>query len=75
MSGRLAKPQLTLDLFNVARHDFASFIAGANAEALAAVSAWSRGLLLPAAVIDFVMLRERRDLATLVTLQIGRAHV
>ena len=43
MSGRLAKPQLTLDLFNVARHDFASFIPGANAEALAAVTAWSHG--------------------------------
>jgi len=43
MSARGAEPQLTLPLFKPAQHDFASFLPGANSEALLAVQAWSRG--------------------------------
>lgn len=43
MSGRAAAPQLALDLFNVVRHDFASFVPGPNAEALRAVADWAAG--------------------------------
>lgn len=41
MSLRGAEPQLTLDLFKSAQHDFASFVPGTNHEALRAVHAWS----------------------------------
>ena len=41
MSLRGAEPQLTLDLFKTAQHDFASFVPGANQEALRAVREWS----------------------------------
>jgi DnaA family protein len=41
MSARGAEPQLTLDLFKTAHHDFASFVAGANIEPLRAVQQWS----------------------------------
>ncbi len=41
MSARGAEPQLTLDLFKTAHHDFASFLPGANSEALRAVQQWS----------------------------------
>ena len=42
MSARGAEPQLTLDLFKTAQHDFAAFLPGANHEALLAVTQWSR---------------------------------
>lgn len=42
MSARGAEPQLTLPLFNTAQHDFASFLPGANGEALRAAQQWSR---------------------------------
>lgn len=42
MSPRAADPQLTLALFNTSHHDFASFVAGDNGEALRAVELWSR---------------------------------
>jgi DnaA family protein len=38
---RDVEPQLTLDLFNVSRHDFDSFHAGGNGEALLAVRQWA----------------------------------
>lgn len=41
MKGRVAEAQLALDLFNVTRHDFASFIVGPNREAWMAASAWA----------------------------------
>lgn len=43
MNGRVSRPQLTLDLFKPAPHDFASFVQGANGEATAAVESWARG--------------------------------
>lgn len=39
------EPQLTLDLFNTARHEFDSFLPGPNAEALLALKAWGAGTL------------------------------
>ena len=42
MSARGAEPQLTLDLFKTAQHDFARFRPGANHQALLAVQHWSR---------------------------------
>lgn len=42
MSARGAEPQLTLPLFKTAQHEFASFLPGANDEALRVVQAWSR---------------------------------
>ena len=41
MTARGAEPQLTLDLFKTAHHDFASFLPAANSEALRAVQEWS----------------------------------
>ena len=41
MSLRGTEPQLTLDLFKTAQHDFASFVPGANHEAVRAVREWS----------------------------------
>ena len=41
MSRRGTEPQLTLDLFKTAQHDFASFVPGANHEAVRAVREWS----------------------------------
>ena len=43
MSSHAAEPQLTLALFNVTRHDFASYIAGPNREACQALTAWAAG--------------------------------
>ncbi len=42
MTGRGPAPQLTLDLFKSARHDFAGFLCGANHQALLAVQHWAR---------------------------------
>lgn len=41
MTERGPAPQLTLDLFKTAHHDFAGFIAGTNHEAVRAVQHWS----------------------------------
>lgn len=43
MTARGPAPQLTLDLFKTAQHDFAQFLPGANHEALLAVQHWSQG--------------------------------
>lgn len=42
MTARGAEPQLTLDLFKTAQHDFAGFHPGVNHEALLAVQSWSQ---------------------------------
>lgn len=42
MSARGAEPQLTLDLFQGAHHDFPSFLPGANREACLVAQQWAR---------------------------------
>ena len=42
MSARGAEPQLTLDLFKGAHHDFSSFLPGANREASLVAQQWAR---------------------------------
>jgi DnaA-homolog protein len=42
MTGRGPAPQLTLDLFKTAQHNFTGFLPGANHQALLAVQHWAR---------------------------------